>query len=66
VRELAGHLRALLRDVLCGHLDADLPRIADAIVGRRLPEPFEESAAQHAAPTIRAARREPVEEDVFF
>ncbi|MSW84503.1 MAG: hypothetical protein F2832_07135 [Actinobacteria bacterium] len=66
VRELAGHLRALLRDVLCGHLDADLPRIADAIVGRRLPEPFEEQSVEHAPPTIRAARRDAVEEDVFF
>ena len=29
VDELEGHLRALLRDVLCGHLDTDLVRVAD-------------------------------------
>jgi hypothetical protein len=32
VRELAAHLRALLRDVLCGHLDPDLRGAADAIL----------------------------------
>jgi hypothetical protein len=32
VDELSEHLRALLRDVLCGHLDADLQAVADAIL----------------------------------
>jgi hypothetical protein len=32
VDELAEHLRALLRDVLCGHLDADLVGVADALL----------------------------------
>jgi hypothetical protein len=32
VDELADHLRALLRDVLCGHLDADLCGVADDIL----------------------------------
>jgi hypothetical protein len=32
VDELAEHLRALLRDVLCGHLDRDLCAIADALL----------------------------------
>jgi hypothetical protein len=31
--ELAGHLRALLRDVLCGHLDSDLRSVAEDIIG---------------------------------
>jgi hypothetical protein len=31
VDELSGFLRALLRDVLCGHLDPDLRRLADAL-----------------------------------
>ena len=31
--ELADHLRALLRDVLCGHLDSDLTAVADEIIG---------------------------------
>ena len=32
VDDLAGHLRALLRDVLCGHLDADLRTTADRLL----------------------------------
>jgi hypothetical protein len=31
-RELAGHLRALLRDVICGHLDRDLVAVADQLL----------------------------------
>jgi hypothetical protein len=30
--EVEGHVRAVLRDVLCGHLDADLPALADDIL----------------------------------
>jgi hypothetical protein len=33
--ELGGHLRALLRDVLCGHLDSDLCEIADHMLRSR-------------------------------
>lgn len=32
VRDLADHLRALLRDVVCGHLPADLAAMADEIL----------------------------------
>jgi hypothetical protein len=32
VEEIAEHLRALLRDVLCGHLDADLVGVADELL----------------------------------
>jgi len=32
VDELAEYLRALLRDVLCGHLDADLRGVADELL----------------------------------
>jgi hypothetical protein len=32
VDELAEHLRALLRDVLCGHLDSDLRAVADELL----------------------------------
>jgi hypothetical protein len=32
VDELSEHLRALLRDVLCGHLDADLREVADYLL----------------------------------
>ena len=31
-REVADHLRALLRDVICGHLGADLPALADELL----------------------------------
>jgi hypothetical protein len=29
---VAGHLRAILRDVLCGHLDSDVRRLADELL----------------------------------
>jgi hypothetical protein len=32
VEELAEHLRALLRDVICGHLDSDLRALADQLL----------------------------------
>jgi hypothetical protein len=32
VQELSEHLRALLRDVLCGHLDVDLREVADYLL----------------------------------
>jgi hypothetical protein len=32
VDDLTGHLRALLRDVLCGHLDPDLVTVADELL----------------------------------
>jgi hypothetical protein len=32
VDELTEYLRALLRDVLCGHLDADLCGVADELL----------------------------------
>ena len=32
VEELAEHLRAVLRDVICGHLDADVRALADALI----------------------------------
>ncbi len=34
VDELAEHLRALLRDVLCGHLDSDLRVLADELLAQ--------------------------------
>jgi hypothetical protein len=38
VDDLADHLRALLRDVLCGHLDADLVAVADTLIEQPLIE----------------------------
>lgn len=54
VREIAGHLRALLRDVICGHLDADLITLADQL----LLEADEHAPAPAPVPA-RAARGGP-------
>jgi hypothetical protein len=53
VADVAHHLRALLRDVLCGHLDPDLVGVADGILDESLddggeplePEPLEPAMA---------------------
>jgi hypothetical protein len=39
VAEVAGHLRALLRDVLCGHLDSDLRTLADELLAEAAAAP---------------------------
>ncbi len=39
VEELAEHLRALLRDVLCGHLDPEVRATADAILAEGAEDP---------------------------
>ena len=39
VDELAEHLRALLRDVICGHLDADLRSVADELLAEAAAAP---------------------------
>ena len=57
VAEVGGHLRALLRDVLCGYLDADLKAVADDILIESHGEPLGEIEA-------RDLRREPDPEPV--
>lgn len=42
VAEVEGHLRAMLRDVICGYLDSDLKGVADDILLETHPEPFAE------------------------
>jgi hypothetical protein len=66
VTEVEAHLRALLRDVLCGYLDADLKSVADDILLETTPEPFMEIRARdlraegrEAAPPREAAPIEP-------
>jgi hypothetical protein len=54
VAEVEAHLRALLRDVLCGYLDADLKGVADDILLETTPEPFMEIRARD----LRAEARE--------
>jgi hypothetical protein len=55
VDELAEHLRALLRDVLCGHLDIDLCAVADELL-IEIPQPVAAPQPQPATPS--AAERE--------
>jgi hypothetical protein len=38
-QEVADHLRALLRDVICGHLDPDLVGLADELLLAERPDP---------------------------
>lgn len=47
--DMADHLRALLRDVICGHLDADLVDLAEEILLEAEPEPFTEPSADGAS-----------------
>jgi hypothetical protein len=66
VAELAAHLRALLRDVLCGHLDPDLRALADEILADAVRRAVQEAdaeweaaeAAREAAEAAREARAE--------
>jgi hypothetical protein len=46
VAEVETHLRALLRDVLCGYLDADLAAVADDILLESSPDPPGEITAR--------------------
>jgi hypothetical protein len=55
VAEVEGHLRALLRDVLCGYLDADLKSVADDILIETHGEPLGEIEAHD----LREAEPEP-------
>jgi hypothetical protein len=48
VEEAENHLRALLRDVLCGYLEPDLKGVADDILLESAPEPFMESDTQES------------------
>jgi hypothetical protein len=52
-RDVADHLRALLRDVICGHLTPDLARLADELLAAPVQQPEAESAsgAHIAEPT---------------
>ena len=63
VDEVERHLRALLRDVLCGYLDADLRSVADDLLLDQ-PESYEIRAAdlrEGPATAVGAARAAPAE-----
>jgi hypothetical protein len=56
VAEVEAHLRALLRDVVCGYLDADLKGTADDILLETTPEPFMEIRARDLRAEARATK----------
>jgi hypothetical protein len=53
-RDVADHLRALLRDVICGHLSTDLVRLADELLASPPPESEIERAPDAAHRTESA------------
>jgi hypothetical protein len=55
-RDVADHLRALLRDVICGHLTPDLQRLADELLATQLGDEAEDEQAHAGA---RAAEPKP-------
>jgi hypothetical protein len=57
-RDVADHLRALLRDVICGHLTPDLARLADELLAGPVQEPAAQSAPE-AEPAVDAHGTEP-------
>ncbi|HXA54262.1 MAG TPA: hypothetical protein VNV37_05240 [Solirubrobacteraceae bacterium] len=57
VTELAGHLRAVLRDVVSGHLPPDLAACADALLAAREPTQEGPSAAADGQVVTREGRR---------
>jgi hypothetical protein len=54
-RDVADHLRALLRDVICGHLTPDLARLADELLAGTAHQP-----APEAEPAVDTHTAEPV------
>ncbi len=61
-RDVAEHLRALLRDVICGHLTSDLARLADELLAAPLePEVEQRPDATHTAEPVRAEQQVLVE-----
>jgi outer membrane biosynthesis protein TonB len=63
VAEVETHLRALLRDVLCGYLDADLAAVADDILLESSPDPPGEITARDLRSEGPEREPEPEPED---
>jgi hypothetical protein len=61
-RDVADHLRALLRDVICGHLTPDLPRLADELLLAETADE-EEGEEEKAAVAARVQREREEEEE---
>jgi hypothetical protein len=79
-RDLADHLRALLRDVICGHLTPDLARLADELLASPVAvdagsehgaatggvaEPSRTPDATQARKPVRAHRRQQQQQEVL-
>jgi hypothetical protein len=63
--ELEAHVRALLRDVLCGYLDPDLSTVADDIL-LEVPEPAPgEVSARDMRPTQETSEMEALDPALF-
>jgi hypothetical protein len=59
-RDVADHLRALLRDVICGHLTPDLARFADELLAAPpAPEGEQRPNMTHSAKPVRAPEPAP-------
>jgi hypothetical protein len=63
-REVADHLRALLRDVICGHLDPNLVALADELLATSAPveaavDAVEETGATAAPEAVADSEAEP-------
>jgi hypothetical protein len=58
VAELTGHLRALLRDVVCGHLPPDLVTLADALAASPEEETGEVTVRRGAGGALREETEE--------
>ena len=59
MEEVADHLRALLRDVICGHLDFDLPALADELIAAQHEDVEEDTHTGEAAAESRLPEPEP-------
>src|SRR6185437_4769506 len=55
--EIEGHLRALLRDIVCGHLVGDLVELADSLLWEQAGEP--EPSGDVRVQRMRAVPRPP-------
>ncbi len=61
-RDVADHLRALLRDVICGHLTPDLARLADELLAGPAHQPpleAEPAVEAHTAQPVRVPEPKP-------
>jgi hypothetical protein len=59
VAEVERHLRALLRDLVCGYLDADLRSVADDMLLETAPQPHEEIRARDLRAELEPHEAEP-------